>query len=70
MGHREESTEFDTAVRLTLYQEFVRTASPPTTQGIAERLQCSPEEIRAALERLAAGNVAGAGQRLMKPRQS
>ena len=51
------SAEFDTSVRLALYREFVRTASPPTTEALAAGMQSSTAEIRAALERLAAGKA-------------
>jgi hypothetical protein len=51
------SAEFDTAVRLTLYREFVRTASPPMAEALAAGMQSSTAEIRAALERLAAGKA-------------
>jgi hypothetical protein len=51
------SAEFDTTVRLALYSEFVRTASPPTAEALAARMQASTSEVRAALERLAAGKA-------------
>src|SRR5579864_8188466 len=51
------SAEFDTAVRLALYREFVRTASPPSAEALARQMRSSTAEIRAALERLAAGKV-------------
>lgn len=48
---------FDTTVRLALYREFVRTAQPPTAETLAECTQGSADEVRAALERLAAGKA-------------
>ena len=48
---------FDTHVRLELYREFVRTAQPPTTESIAEKMQAHADDVRAALERLAAAKV-------------
>lgn len=51
------SAEFDTAVRLALYCEFVRTATPPTAEVLAAGMQSSTAEIRAALERLAAAKA-------------
>lgn len=51
------SAEFDTAVRLALYREFVRTASAPTAEALAAAMQKSTDEIRAALERLASGKA-------------
>jgi hypothetical protein len=51
------SAEFDTTVRLALYGEFVRTASPPTAETVAARTQAPVVEVRAALERLAAGKA-------------
>jgi hypothetical protein len=51
------SADFDTTVRLTLYNEFVRTCSPPTADGLAERMHVPAADIRASLERLAAGKA-------------
>ena len=51
------SAEFDTSVRLALYSEFVRTASPPTAVSIAAHLQAPAADVRVALERLAAGKA-------------
>ena len=51
------STEFDTKVRLALYREFVRRASPPTAGDLAAYTQASITEVRAALERLAASKA-------------
>ena len=48
---------FDTRVRLELYREFVRTAHAPTTEGLAGLMQAPTDDIRAALERLAAAKV-------------
>jgi hypothetical protein len=45
---------FDTQVRLELYREFARTAEPPTIESIAEKMQAPADNIRAALESLAA----------------
>jgi hypothetical protein len=50
-------TDFDTAVRLALYEEFVRTASSPTAESIAAYLQVPAADVRAAMERLAAGKA-------------
>ena len=49
--------DFDTAVRLALYREFVRTASAPTAEALAGQMQCSADEVRRALERLAKGKA-------------
>src|SRR6266498_66379 len=51
------SADFDTAVRLALYGEFVRTGSPPLAEKIAEYMHAPLADIRAALERLAAGKA-------------
>src|SRR5437667_11907976 len=51
------SADFDTSVRLALYGEFVRTASPPTAETIAAHMQAPAADVRAALERLAAGKA-------------
>ena len=48
---------FDTQVRLELYREFVRTAQPPTAKNIADTMQALPDDVRAALERLAAAKA-------------
>lgn len=40
--------DFDTTLRLALYREFVRTASPPTAETLAAQLQASAAEVRAA----------------------
>lgn len=49
--------DFDTAVRMALYEQFVRTASPPTAEGLAAEMQRSADEVREALERLATGKA-------------
>jgi hypothetical protein len=51
------STEFDTTVRLTLYDEFVRTGSCPAAEALAERIHAPAADVRAALERLASGKA-------------
>jgi hypothetical protein len=48
---------FDTQVRLELFREFVRTAEPPTSASVAERMQVPAVDVRAALERLAAAKA-------------
>src|SRR5262245_30845249 len=49
--------DFDVTVRVALYREFVRTGEAPTTEILAERIPASADEVRAALERLAAGKA-------------
>jgi len=51
------SAEFDTTVRLALYGEFVRTASPPTVEALAGCIAAPIAEVRASLERLAASKA-------------
>lgn len=51
------SIDFDTAVRLALYEEFVRTSSPPTAERLATQMQRPADEVRGALERLAQGKA-------------
>ena len=51
------SAGFDTTVRLTLYDEFVRTGSSPTAQALAERVHAPAAEVRASLERLASAKA-------------
>ncbi|MHB8736455.1 MAG: organomercurial lyase [Terriglobales bacterium] len=48
---------FDTRVRLALYREFVRTSEPPTIKSIAETMPAPADDVRAALERLAAAKA-------------
>src|SRR5260370_23479750 len=48
---------FETAVRLAIYREFVGTASLRTAESLAAGIESSTSEIRAALERLAAGKA-------------
>ena len=50
-------SEFDTAVRLRLYSEFTSTGRAPSAQRLSELMQLSLAEVRASLERLAAGKV-------------
>lgn len=51
------SGDFDNAVRMALYTDFVRTASAPAAKELAAQVQCPEADIRAALERLAAGKA-------------
>jgi hypothetical protein len=44
--------DFDTAVKLNIYETFARTTRAPTSADVAEALSTSPEEVEAALERL------------------
>lgn len=48
---------FDTDVRLELYREFVRTAQAPSIDNLAEKMQAPADDVRAALERLAAAKA-------------
>lgn len=54
---RRVSADFDTTVRLTLYDEFVRTALPPTAESLAQRIKAPTTKVRASLERLAVGKA-------------
>ena len=49
--------DFDTAVRMALYEDFVRTASAPAAEQLAAHMHCSTEQVREALERLAKGKA-------------
>ena len=51
------SQAFDSRVRVELYQEFVATGRALSAAALADRLQSPVEEVRAALERLAAGKA-------------
>jgi Alkylmercury lyase len=44
--------DFDTAVKLNIYETIALTAHAPTAAEVAESLSTSPEEVAAALERL------------------
>jgi len=44
--------DFDTAVKLNIYETIARTTQAPTSAEVAESLSSSPEEVAAALERL------------------
>lgn len=48
---------FDTLIRLQIYRDFVETGRPPSTARLAEILQTPLAEVRAGMERLAAGKV-------------
>ena len=44
--------DFDTAVKLNVYETIALTTQAPTLDEVAESLSASPEEVAAALERL------------------
>jgi hypothetical protein len=44
--------DFDTAVKMNIYETIARTTQAPTLAEVAESLSASPEEVAAALERL------------------
>jgi len=44
--------DFDTAVKLNIYETIARTTQAPTSTDVAQALRTSPEEVEAALERL------------------
>jgi hypothetical protein len=44
--------DFDTAVKLHIYETIARTTQAPTSADVAEALSTSPEEVAAAYERL------------------
>jgi hypothetical protein len=44
--------DFDTAVKMHIYETIVRTTQAPALSEVAESLSASPEEVAAALERL------------------
>src|SRR5438132_14108641 len=47
----------DVQVRVQLYREFIETTRAPTAQRLSDSLGVPVDEIRAALERLAAGKA-------------
>ena len=44
--------DFDTAVKLNIYETIARTTQAPTSADVARVLSTSPEEVEAAFERL------------------
>ena len=44
--------DFDTAVKMNIYETIARTTQAPTSADMASSLGASPEEVAAALERL------------------
>ena len=44
--------DFDTAVKLNIYETIARTTRPPTSADVAKALSTSSEEVEAAFERL------------------
>ncbi len=44
--------DFDTTVKLNIYETIARTTQVPTTFAVAEALQASPKEVEAAFMRL------------------
>jgi Alkylmercury lyase len=49
--------EFDTEVKLAVYRHFADTGDAPVPAGLAARLGCSPDEVRAAFGRLRQSRV-------------
>ena len=47
----------DLSVRMQLYREFVQTGRPPSAERIAKTIGASVDDVRPAMERLAAGKV-------------
>src|SRR5689334_13598715 len=47
----------DIVVRLRLYSEFIETGRAPSAARLAQALSLPPEQVRAALERLAEGRA-------------
>ena len=44
--------DFDTSVKLNIYEAIARTTRAPTSAEVAAALRASPEEVEAAFERL------------------
>ena len=44
--------DFDTAVKMNIYETIARTMQAPTSTEIAQSLSTSPEEVAAAIDRL------------------
>lgn len=44
--------DFDTSVKLNIYEAIARTTQAPTSADVAAALSASPEEVEAAFERL------------------
>jgi len=52
-----DGSSFDTDVRVRLFRQFVASGEPPTAEDLAAGMQRPVAEVRAALERLAAGKA-------------
>ena len=44
--------DFDTAVKMNIYETIARTTQAPTAAEVAESLSASPDDVAAAMERL------------------
>src|SRR5574342_329258 len=49
--------DFDTNIRLAVYQHFASTGQAPSLAQVAAQLACSEQEVRAAYARLRANRV-------------
>ena len=49
--------DFDTNIRLAVYQHFARTAQAPALRHVAAQSACSEQEVRSAYARLRANRV-------------
>jgi hypothetical protein len=54
---RQESADFDTLVKVTVYRHFASRAAAPTTGDVAAALDCSRDDVRGAYTRLRANRV-------------
>ncbi len=50
-------TEFDNAVRMSVYRRFVETGEAPGVDDVSRELDCPPDEVEAAFDRLSAERV-------------
>lgn len=54
MTQTEDLTVFDKHIRFQVYDQFVKTGQAPSIAEVAQAVSCSPSDVQAAYQRLAA----------------
>jgi hypothetical protein len=57
MTQPEDLNTFDKHIRFQVYTHFLKTGQPPGIAEVAQAVSCSPSEVQAAYQRLAAGKA-------------
>jgi hypothetical protein len=57
MAQTEDSNILDKCIRFQVYTQFVKTGQAPTIAEVAKAVSCSPSDVQAAYQRLAAGKA-------------